>query len=73
MLHACVRKFDVMDTIGNFYETKQGLNLVKKMRNFSTSTNRLGQTACDCPGGRGKESELEQSSHGLVHADQVCW
>jgi len=69
MFYASVQVFDIMDTIGNFYETKQGLNLVKKMRNFSTSTNRLGQTACDCPGG--KESELEQSSHGLVHADRV--
>ena len=48
------------------------LNLVGgKWRKFSTNPKRLGQT-CDCPRGRAKESELEQSSHGLVHADQVC-
>ena len=26
MLHACVKRFDVMSIIGNFLETKQGLN-----------------------------------------------
>ena len=26
MLHACVRRFDVTDTVGKFLETKQGLS-----------------------------------------------
>ena len=27
MLHACVQKFDVTDTVGNFLGTKQGQHL----------------------------------------------
>ena len=26
MLYACIRRFDVMDTVGNFLRTKQDLN-----------------------------------------------
>jgi len=28
MLHACVRRFDVTSTVGNFFRTKQGLNVL---------------------------------------------
>ena len=28
MLHACVRRFDVTGIVGNFFRTKQGLNVL---------------------------------------------
>ena len=43
MFHACIRRFDVMDTVDFFFETKQGLSKkTKRVSLWSTSEDPCG-------------------------------
>ena len=39
MLHVCVRKFDVMDTLGKFLGTKHDLNLQLQGHSINSAAN----------------------------------
>ena len=42
MLHVCVRRFDVTDTVGNFSPTKQGLKISEFVKTKAQPLNSVG-------------------------------